>query len=188
MTFNYIDGCENLDVNHKDGIKYHNWLWNLEWTTHKENMNHAFSNNLISYGEDRNNSVLNNYQIREICKLIEAGYSTKDICEKLKYDNCNLRRIICNIKSGLSWSFISSEYDFSNAYKNTPLLNNDQIHFICSYYQNNGKNSIIAKDLLSLIGIDMNLMNDKEKLCYETCISSIKHKKNFKEICNQYDY
>ena len=26
MAFNYIPGCENLDVNHKDNIPWNNWL------------------------------------------------------------------------------------------------------------------------------------------------------------------
>jgi hypothetical protein len=188
MTFLYIDGCEYLDVNHKDGIKYHNWIWNLEWVTREENVHHAFSNNLISLGEDRISSVLTNNQVHEICKLIELGYSTKDICNILNYDNCDLRRIICNIKAGLSWKSISSLYDFSSAYKNKYLFTNDQIHFICHYYQTYGKDIITANSILKLIGINTDILTDKELSNYFTCISNIKHKKTFKEICNLYNY
>lgn len=38
----YIPNPENkTEINHKDENKEHNWLSNLEWTTHKENMNYG---------------------------------------------------------------------------------------------------------------------------------------------------
>lgn len=38
----YIPNYNNLpEVNHKDEVRYHNWLNNLEWTTHKDNCNYG---------------------------------------------------------------------------------------------------------------------------------------------------
>lgn len=42
ITFNYIEGCENLQVNHKDGNHYNNNLKNLEWVTPSENIQHSY--------------------------------------------------------------------------------------------------------------------------------------------------
>lgn len=51
-AFNKLDGYHtfedynNLEVNHKNGLKYDNRFDNLEWTTKSENVNHAIENGL----------------------------------------------------------------------------------------------------------------------------------------------
>ena len=48
MAF-HNEGDFNLEVNHIDGDKFNNAIWNLEWATHLENMRHAILNGLM-YG------------------------------------------------------------------------------------------------------------------------------------------
>ena len=41
MTYNPVEGMEDLDANHIDECKDHNWLSNLNWMTHQENLNYG---------------------------------------------------------------------------------------------------------------------------------------------------
>lgn len=47
-AYNPIEGMEQLDANHIDENKAHNYLQNLNWMTHKENVNHGTRNQRIS--------------------------------------------------------------------------------------------------------------------------------------------
>ncbi len=186
MTFNYIQGCESLDVNHKDGIKYHNWLSNLEWMTRSENIQHALQNNLFNVGETRNNSILSNSDVEKICKLISQGKTNKEIIDIMNIHNCNLSSIIQNIKNGHSWTHISNKYDLSNMW-NKNKFTNDQIHLICKYFETYGKNKSY-KDVLRYLDIDVDSLSNNELNILNNSISGIRSKKTFKEICIKYNY
>ena len=186
MTFNYIEECENLDVNHKDGVKYHNWIWNLEWATRSENIQHALKNNLFNVGETRKNTKLTNSQVEYICSLIQEGKTPTEIENIINIPECNISTIVENIKSGYSWKHISKNYDFSNASRKE-LFTNDQIHSICKYFETNGRNKSY-KEVLSYLHIDYSDFDDKKLNRYNVCISGIRSKSTFKNICSMYNY
>ena len=112
--FNYIPGCEILDVNHIDGIKYHNWLSNLEWLNRSENIQHALKTGLFNVGESRQNSILTNQEVEQICKYISEGKKNSEIIKLMPETakKCVMKNTLQNIRNGHCWTHISEKYDF----------------------------------------------------------------------------
>ena len=118
-TFFYRENSNELEVNHLDGVKYHNWIWNLEWSTHAENMTYAVNNNQFKHGEVRGNSKLSNETVERICELIDAGYNNRqieNILDPKSINDVNIGKILNNIRFGLSWKTISRKYKFGANY------------------------------------------------------------------------
>ena len=108
----YIPNPDNKpEVNHKDGVKSHNYDTNLEWVTSKENKKHAKETGLSNYAklEKSGDAKYTNKQIEKACKLMEENKLTlNEITEKTGVDKDSLYYI--RTKSG--WKDISSKYKF----------------------------------------------------------------------------
>lgn len=100
-------------VNHKDGNKSNNAVWNLEWVTNSENLIHAFETNLLKSrpGEEHHNASITDDDARYICELLSTNlYSYDEIANIVGTSYTVVRKI----KTKNRWKHISKDYDFSN--------------------------------------------------------------------------
>lgn len=70
------------EVNHLDGCKYNNCVENLEWCFPKENVAHAYKNNLVKkpIGSECSFAQLTELQVKQIRTLYDTGnYTISDL-------------------------------------------------------------------------------------------------------------
>lgn len=109
MTFNPVDGMENLQVNHIDGNKQNNYVGNLEWCTNAENQRHAFQHGLISRKGTKNSQAkLTEEQVIEIAEMIMSGKTNKEISEL--FNICS--ETVSTIRTKRHWKDVLKDYNF----------------------------------------------------------------------------
>lgn len=84
MTFSPCDNMENLEVNHKDFNRKNNSLNNLEWLTHKENLNYSKANYAnVFIGSKNPKATFTEEQIKTIREMYQMGWSISQIVYEL---------------------------------------------------------------------------------------------------------
>ena len=109
----FIPNPENKAyVNHIDGNKRNNWVGNLEWTTPKENSDHAWRTGLVNNkGELQGSSIYTNAQVEKLCQLMSQGILDYTKLEKLTGIKASA---ISDIRLRRQWKSISDKYKFND--------------------------------------------------------------------------
>lgn len=100
----FIGNIKGFVINHLDGNKLNNNFTNLEITTTKGNIQHAFNTGLAigNIGEKNGNSILTEKKILEIYKLINKNYNNDEISQIY---NINFRTV-SQIRNGTKWKHL----------------------------------------------------------------------------------
>lgn len=178
LAFNWIPGCEKLDVNHCDGDKSHNELSNLEWSTHSDNLIHAYKIGLKGKGEAHCNSTHTEEQIHKICQGLEQRLSLLDCAEMAGMERSDTsKKYVSDIKRGITWTDISSQYNIpSGDYRQ--LFTDEQVHHICRLLEQ----GLTNEEIINVVSPGM------PKSAYENVMRSIRNRTRLKRISNNYNF
>lgn len=100
---------KTLVVNHIDSNPGNNRIENLEWVTQQQNCLHSFNfgKRKENSGENHRWAVLTNFQVLEIPKLRELGYSLHQISKLYNVSYSCIK----NIASGRKWNYVSNNLE-----------------------------------------------------------------------------
>lgn len=181
----FIPGDFSLQINHKDGVKYHNYDSNLEWMTPRENLMHALDMGLNYRCEDKPNAILSNEEVHKICQMLEDHKNYYEISECLGYNYEYIKDILIDIKRRKSWKTISCNYNFgSDRVSNGRELSVDQVRKACEVYQSNPKAT--ASVIFNALGLTFADKKERERMRH--IVDSIKEKKAYKDISKEYNF
>lgn len=152
LTFNPIEDPENYVVNHIDGIKTHNFLFNLEWTTQKGNVEHAFATGLRGVGEQSSHAIFTDEQVNHVCQCMENGYDIYSLSKEVfnSPPTQQIKSLCTMIYTRKFWTHISNKYAIEN-YKRNRVFSDVQLQIIINTLSSNP--NMNTKDILNLLGI-----------------------------------
>lgn len=160
IEFNFINNYDSMQVNHFDGNKSNNNIWNLEWNTASQNITHAFKTGLKSQykGEDCSCSTITNSQAENIASLLlEQKYTHKQIADII---GCS-KSVVSDIATGSTWKDIYNKYNLNDIKKKFVIrLDDNQLHVLCKYWQDHKNNNyksnteLFKESLINALGIE----------------------------------
>jgi hypothetical protein len=131
-------------VNHINGDKSCNAVWNLEWMSIKDNVQHAWKTGLAKprYGTDNPANVYSEEQIYAVCAYLEADVlNNHEIANK-----CGVNvTLIRDIKFRGKWKQISCQYDINKIPAGLKDIRQDIMNLMEQGYKN--------KEILIILGI-----------------------------------
>lgn len=197
ISFDYANGIlpENfaqLFVNHKNSDISYNYLWNLEWTTPKENTIHGIQYGYYTItdiiGENNPCNILSESQIYEIYNLlVNENFTNKDISRIYNVSESTIN----SIANGITWKHLN--LDLSKI-RISRSFTNEEINKICEYFETHDiNNKSLYKnpiDLFRACFYELGLYN-KYKL--ESKIGTLtrllyKSRQSLNVVANNYNY
>ena len=115
LHFRFRPDCYLLEVDHIDGNKENNHLYNLEWVTPQENTHRAIKNNLRKISCNSNSDILlSNDQAYDLYNKILNGIDINILSEEYNVSTDYINKL----KEGVIRPYIANKYYKNHAHTN----------------------------------------------------------------------
>lgn len=145
LLANYFLGGipSKMVVNHLDGNKLNNKLYNLEITTYQLNMQHAYVTGLAKGkpGETNSGAKLSENEYRQLCLDMIAGMNNDELSQRYNLHS----RYISLIRHGKRWKHLYNEY--GPFPKSIPVDKNEESKIVFQLMRNQYTNKEISEIL-----------------------------------------
>ena len=184
-SFYWFDGCENYDVNHKDGCKLNNWIGNLEWATTQENNIHALDTGLRKSGEDSYLAKYSEETVLKIADLLMLDMTYEEISLRVFGEyNTVYRHLISNIANKASWKRVLKNYNFPSYRTHGQTFSDQKMDAIYQYHLQYPEISYTDICRAFILGFD--LLDEKRKNSYLTTVRNLLNNRSFDHIYSKY--
>lgn len=95
LHFRFVPGCQYFEVDHLDGNKDNNILWNFEWVNPQENTHRAIKNGLrdLSYTSKNGTLLSDNEAVNLFIDAISGNYTNDQLSQKYNVSKSYIRNI-----------------------------------------------------------------------------------------------
>lgn len=175
-------------VNHKNGVRDDNNYQNLEWCTHKENVEHAINTGLYKKGDGRvnGNAKLTKKQVHEICKLMCQDIPYREILRMVRLPETEkMLAILTKIRTKDLWTEISDLYDIpeSTKVKNAEVRYEEEfINLFCKMISEGKTNREIA------MFMEIDLQNKRHVDKFYKVLNRLRNRETYPEITKNYNW
>lgn len=178
MSFCYYPGCEEMFVNHIDGNKTNNMLWNLEWCDRLYNVRHAMATGLfVPKGHSR---TISDTQAEEVAQLLSLGTIKINDIAKMTGVSASIVQNISNGAKG--YKALHDKYNIPK--RNSLTFSDEEVESICQYISTHQKERgsdprIYMNKVFNALGISYS----EKKL---DAAIRILYKKSYRNISDKY--
>lgn len=155
MAFHGMPLNPNMHANHIDCRTWNNDAVNLEWLSPRDNVLYSYQCGNRGYGEDANNAIFTNEQVKSICELLSSGVTDIHEISRRVFGvelNQQIKTLLFNIRSRKLWTSISKDYDFDPP-PIQKVFSDDDVHRVCRYAD-------LHKDMIGKRGFIQQLSQD----------------------------
>lgn len=184
-SFAWFEGCQYYDVNHKNGNKQVNELWNLEWATKAENIQHAFRMGLNHSGEDSSLAIYDNVTVLRIADMLMQDYKYEYIgMTVFGYYNHIIQHLISNIANKHCWKYLLADYNFPTYRTHKQKFSDQKLDEIYRYHLDHPE--LDQRQLAEMFTPGYNDLDTVQQGIYRSTIKGLITNKAFDHIYSKY--